>query len=78
MEREAVENGAGEPHVARARVGRRSTVFPGMRDSGTMLIEQSLPEAQIERRFERDGFICAIKIMLHSKAEHEVDKSTLN
>jgi two-component sensor histidine kinase len=33
---------------------------------GTTLIEQSLSEAKVERRFERDGFICTIKLMPHA------------
>lgn len=36
---------------------------------GTKLIEQSLPKAEIERRFDPEGLICTIKFKLCGKLE---------
>jgi len=33
-------------------------------------MEQSLPEAEVERQFERDGFLCTIKLMLRANPGH--------
>jgi len=53
----------------RERGGPPVSDVPKQEGFGTMLIEQSLPEAEVERQFERDGFICAIKLPLHGTPE---------
>jgi two-component system CheB/CheR fusion protein len=35
----------------------------------TMLIEDSLPEAEVERRFEPEGLVCTITLKLHETPE---------
>jgi PAS domain S-box-containing protein len=75
---EGLENGTQVNLKWRERGGPNLDGDPKREGFGTLLIEQSLPEAQIERRFERDGFICTIMLMLHSKAESEADKPNLS
>jgi two-component system, chemotaxis family, CheB/CheR fusion protein len=37
---------------------------PEQEGFGTTLIEQGLPAATVERRFERDGLVCTIKFLV--------------
>ena len=56
----------------RERGGPELDDAPKRRGFGTTLIEQSLPEAEVERRFERDGFLCTIKLVVHVDREREL------
>jgi two-component system CheB/CheR fusion protein len=68
----SVEPAASETQLNLAwqeRGGPSVDATPKREGFGTTLIEQSLREAQVERRFERDGFVCTIKLTLHG--EHD-------
>ncbi|MBV9431348.1 MAG: PAS domain S-box protein [Hyphomicrobiales bacterium] len=61
--------GAESLSLAWREVGGPPVKPPSRRGFGTSLIERGLPDAKIDRRFERDGLVCRIELFTSTGAE---------